>query len=86
MTTIELQLFGAFSDLVPERVLQVEVEGDSVADLRRALQAQLAARWPTFRSGLLTYSAFADAQRVLRDDDALPGDGRVAVLPPVSGG
>ncbi|WP_145477650.1 MoaD/ThiS family protein [Stenotrophomonas rhizophila] len=86
MNMIELQLFGAFSELVPERVLQVEVEGESVADLRRALQVQLAARWPTFRSGLLDYSAFADEQRVLRDDDALPVDGRVAVLPPVSGG
>lgn len=86
MNQIQVQLFGAFSELVPERVLQVEVEGNRVGDLRRALREQLARRWPSFRSGLLDYSAFADEQRVLRDDEALPGDGRVAVLPPVSGG
>ena len=34
----------------------------------------------------LDYSASADAQRVLRDHEALPDDGRVAILPPVSGG
>lgn len=86
MNQIQVHLFGAFSELVPERVLQVEVEGDCVGDLRRALREQLARRWPSFRNGLLDYSAFADEQRVLRDDEALPGDGRVAVLPPVSGG
>lgn len=86
MNMIQVQLFGAFSELVPDRVLQVEVDGDSVADLRRAMHEQLTQRWPAFRSGLLAYSAFADEQRVLRDSEPLPVDGRVAVLPPVSGG
>ncbi|WP_312328630.1 MoaD/ThiS family protein [Stenotrophomonas sp.] len=86
MRTIQVQLFGAFSELVPGRVLQVEVEGDRVEDLRRAMQVQLMQGWPSFRSGLLAYSAFADEQRVLRDSEPLPDDGRVAVLPPVSGG
>lgn len=86
MNMIQVQLFGAFSELVPERLLQVAVDGDSIADLRRAMREQLNARFPSFRSGLLDYSAFADEQRVLRDSEPLPGDGRVAVLPPVSGG
>ncbi|WP_315387709.1 MoaD/ThiS family protein [uncultured Stenotrophomonas sp.] len=86
MKTIEVQLFGAFSELVPERVLQVDVEGDLVGDLRRAMQVQLMEGWPSFRNGLLAYSAFADERRVLRDGERLPEDGRVAVLPPVSGG
>jgi molybdopterin synthase sulfur carrier subunit len=86
MNMIQVQLFGAFSELVPERVLQVEVDGDSVGDLRRAMREHLTRCWPSFRSGLLDYSAFADEQRVLRDSEPLPGDGRVAVLPPVSGG
>lgn len=86
MNTIQVQLFGAFSELVPERTLQVDVAGGSIADLRVALREQLQQRWPTFRSSLLDYSAFADDQRVLRDHEPLPGDGRVAVLPPVSGG
>lgn len=86
MNRVQVQLFGAFSELVPDRMLQVEVEGDRVGDLRRAMREHLARHWPSFRSGLLDYSAFADEQRLLRDDEALPGDGRVAVLPPVSGG
>jgi molybdopterin synthase sulfur carrier subunit len=83
---MQVQLFGAFSDLVPERKLELEVAGMQVADLRRALREQLAQRWPEFRAGLLDYSAFADTERVLRDDEPLPADGMVAILPPVSGG
>lgn len=86
MKQITVQLFGAFSDLDARREISVAVPGDRVADLRVALRAQLAQRWPGFRAGLLDYSAFADQQQVLRDHDALPDDGRVAILPPVSGG
>ena len=86
MNRIQVQLFGAFSELVPDRMLQVEVDGDCVGDLRRAMREHLVLHWPSFRSALLDYSAFADEQRVLRDDEALPADGRLAVLPPVSGG
>lgn len=86
MKQVTLQLFGAFSELDPARQIEVEVGGDQVADLRIALRALLPLRWPAFRAGLLDYSAFADQQRVLRDHDPLPEDGRVAILPPVSGG
>lgn len=86
MKQVRLQLFGAFSDLDASRELVVEVGGGTVADLRQALRELLPVRWPEFRAGLLDYSAFADQQRVLRDQDALPDDGRVAILPPVSGG
>lgn len=86
MKQVNVQLFGAFSDLVPERELVVQVAGDHVADLRQALRELLAQRWPQFRAGLLDYSAFADEQRVLRDHEPLPEAGQVAILPPVSGG
>jgi len=86
MTQVTLQLFGAFSDLDPAREIRVEVSGGQVADLRAALRRVLPERWPGFRAGLLDYSAFADSQRVLRDHEPLPADGRVAILPPVSGG
>lgn len=86
MNTVQVQLFGAFSELVPERLIEIDVAGDSIADLRQALRELLPRRWPAFRIGLLDYSAFADEQRVLRDHEALPLDGRVAILPPVSGG
>ena len=86
MKQVNLQLFGAFSDLDASREIAVEVAGGTVADLRQALRELLPMRWPGFRAGLLDYSAFADQQRVLRDHEALPDDGRVAILPPVSGG
>ncbi|MDR6094552.1 MoaD/ThiS family protein [Stenotrophomonas sp. SORGH_AS_0321] len=86
MRQVTVQLFGAFCELDPAREIAVEVAGGQVADLRAALKALLPLRWPAFRAGLLDYSAFSDQQQVLRDDDALPDDGRVAILPPVSGG
>jgi len=86
MTQVTLQLFGAFSDLDPAREICVDVTGAQVADLRATLRRVLPERWPGFRAGLLDYSAFADSQRVLRDHELLPADGRVAILPPVSGG
>lgn len=86
MREMTVQLFGAFSELDAAREIRLQVSGDRVADLRSALRDLLPTRWPGFRAGLLEYSAFADQQRVLRDQDALPEDGRVAILPPVSGG
>ncbi|HDS1649491.1 TPA: MoaD/ThiS family protein [Stenotrophomonas maltophilia] len=86
MKQVTLQLFGAFSDLDERREITLEVSGATVADLRQALRELLPVRWPGFRAGLLDYSAFADQQRVLRNHDVLPEDGRVAILPPVSGG
>ncbi|MGB3393624.1 MAG: MoaD/ThiS family protein [Stenotrophomonas sp.] len=86
MKQIQVQLFGAFSDLDPTREISVPTHGEQVADLRQAMGQLLRQRWPQFRAGLLDYSVFADEQRVLRDHEPLPADGRVAILPPVSGG
>ena len=86
MKQVTLQLFGAFSDLDASREIAVEVAGGTVADLRQALRTLLPQRWPQFRAGLLDYSVFADQQSVLREHERLPEDGRVAILPPVSGG
>lgn len=84
---IELKLFGAFRDYDPAPYIVLEVaEGAKVADLRRAVLDYATSRWPAFRPGLLAGSAFASDTEVLRDDAVLPVDGRMAVLPPVSGG
>ncbi|MCS4279211.1 MoaD/ThiS family protein [Stenotrophomonas rhizophila] len=83
---VVVRMFGAYADLMPERMLELEVAGDRIADLRVALGEVLAQRWPDFQAGLLRYSAFADEHTVLRDGEPLPADGRVAILPPVSGG
>jgi len=83
---IELELFGALRDLEPGDRLHLPVSGGCVADLRAALVRHAATRWPRIRPGLLNCCAFATPSTVLRDGDPLPADGRMVVLPPVSGG
>ena len=83
---IHLALFGAFRDYDASGQIQLQVEGGQVADLRAALQQYGQQHWPGFRPELLANSAFANERQILRDGEPLPGDGRMAVLPPVSGG
>lgn len=84
---IELSLFGAFRDYAPSAQVVLDVgEGMQVADLRAALEAYGRAHWPAFNPALLARSAFASETTVLRDGEPLPADGKMAILPPVSGG
>lgn len=84
---IEISLFGALRECEPDARLALELSGDArVGALRSALRAHAEAHWPAPRASLLGKCALADERSILRDGDALPGDGRVAVLPPVSGG
>jgi sulfur-carrier protein len=85
--TITLNLYGAFRDHAADgRVELALADGACVADLRAALEAHARAHWTGFNPALLRVSAFASDSEVLRDADPLPADGRVAILPPVSGG
>jgi molybdopterin synthase sulfur carrier subunit len=84
---IELSLFGAFRQFEPAARVQLDVPEDAhVGDVRSALADYAAANWSDFRPALLRVSAFASERAVLRDADPVPSDGRMAVLPPVSGG
>lgn len=83
---VELELFGALRDVEPGDKLVLDVDGGQVSDLRRTLAAHAAAHWPGIAPGLLARCAFATAAQILRDAEALPEDGRMAALPPVSGG
>ena len=84
---LRVQLFGPFRDFQPLPMLELAVaDGASVADARAALAAHAAAHWPACTPGLLRSTAFASEQAVLRDRDALPADGRIALIPPVNGG
>jgi len=84
---VELKMFGAFRAFEPAPHIELELpDGACVADLRHALREYGARQWPGFKAGLLDATAFASETRVLRDAEALPADGRMAVLPPVSGG
>ena len=83
---IELELFGALRDLEPNDRVQLTVNGALVADLRAAVVIYATAHWPSVKPGFLKYCAFACSNTLVRDAQALPADGRMAVLPPVSGG
>ena len=84
---LHVQLFGPFRDFQPQAALELDVaDGASVAAAREALAAHAAAHWPACTPGLLRSTAFASEQAVLRDGDALPADGRIALIPPVNGG
>lgn len=83
---IELELFGALRGLETGDRLVVSVTGVNVADLRTALQAHASAHWPSASASMLASCAFATSSEILRDVQPLPTDGRMAVLPPVSGG
>ncbi len=88
MKPLTVRMFGAFRDLEPSGALQIEIGEDAtVADLRRAFEAQARARWgERFNPALLAASAFASEHEVLRSADHVGGLTEVAVLPPVSGG
>ncbi|MDI1252144.1 MoaD/ThiS family protein [Thermomonas sp.] len=83
---IDLELFGALRGLEAGDRLTVQLNGGQVADLRAALQAYASANWPSASAGILASCAFATSSEILRDAQPLPADGRMAVLPPVSGG
>lgn len=83
---IELELFGALRGLEAGDRLNLPVNGEHVAELRAALQAYAGANWPSASASMLASCAFATSSEILRDAQALPADGRMAVLPPVSGG
>jgi len=85
--TLQLDLFGAFREYEPAAFIRIEIpEGGTVADVRAAVERYASAHWPDFRPALLRVSAFASESRVLRDAEAVPTGGRMAILPPVSGG
>lgn len=83
---IELELFGALRGLETGDRMSLAVAGERVVDLRTALAAHAALHWPGLAPGLLGKCAFATHSEILRDAAMLPVDGRMSVLPPVSGG
>jgi len=84
---LQVQLFGPYREFQPRPLLELDVaDGAGVPGVRAALAAHAAAHWPACTPGLLRSTAFASEHALLRDDDALPADGRIALIPPVNGG
>lgn len=84
---VSIRLFGAFRQFQTDDILELDCPGaHTVADVRGTLDAYGLAHWPGFTSGLLRTSAFATEEELLRAGSAIPADGRLAIIPPVSGG
>jgi sulfur-carrier protein len=84
---VRIKLFGALREADPSGTIELEVPAQStIAMLREALAAYLAEHAPQVSAGLVQRSAFASDEEILHNDRTLPDDGRLAVLPPVSGG
>lgn len=84
---IELSLFGAFREFEANARLELTLaDAACVRDLRNELQNYGEKHWPGFKPGLLARSVFASETSILRDAERLPDDGKLALLPPVSGG
>lgn len=85
--TITVQLFGRFREFSAAHEITLELPGiATVADFRAAFDAWAGAHWPGYTPALLRASAVATDTTLLRTDSPLPADGRLALLPPVSGG
>ena len=84
---ITLQLFGRFREFSAAPEIALDLPGVStVAEFRAAFDAWAGAHWPGYAPAPLKASAIATESTLLRADSPLPADGRLALLPPVSGG
>lgn len=84
---ITLQLFGRFREFSANPEIVLDFPGIStVAEFRKELDTWARANWTGYTSNLLKVSAIATESTLLRADNPLPGDGRLVLLPPVSGG
>jgi molybdopterin converting factor subunit 1 len=80
--TFRVQLFARARDLAGAATVAVELpEGATVGDLRRRLGME-----HTSLASLLPRSALAVNDEFAEDEEQLPRDAEIALLPPVSGG
>ncbi len=83
--TVSIRLFGAFRQFGPESTINLMVPKEArVADIRQAMQSHFAGNDNAL--ALLKASAFATDKAVLDDEDPVPRDESLSVLPPVCGG
>lgn len=84
---IRIALFGALRDLDASGSVELDVpDRCTIALVRERLQAYAQRHAPAIGDGLIRASAFATANEILHDHRAVPDDGQLALLPPVSGG
>lgn len=86
MTDVDIQLFGALRDCEPAGRLRLSYDATTISALRQAVALHATQNWSVQARALIAHSAFASDTSVLRDADAVPANGQLALLPPVSGG
>lgn len=84
----EIKLFGALKKFGEKGAICVDApRGIKVSSLREMLKVKISERYAaSFRGELIDRSAIAIESTLLRDEDLVPDDGVVVVLPPVCGG
>jgi molybdopterin converting factor small subunit len=83
MKHVQIECLGAFRELGD--TIRLEVEGDTIGDVRRALAAYLEQSAQTELTGTLARSAFAVGDQMCQDSDPYQ-ETTISVLPPVAGG
>jgi sulfur-carrier protein len=84
---LRITLFGALRDADARGFIELDVPDHStIAQLRDAMQQHLHEHAPAISPGLIRRSAFASEDEILHDHRAVPENGELAILPPVSGG
>ena len=77
---VKVKTFGISRDILGGREVTLEVEGNSVADLRKTLSA----RFPALNK--LNSLFIAVNQNYAADETTLSETDEIALIPPVSGG
>jgi molybdopterin synthase sulfur carrier subunit len=84
---VNLQLFGVYRRFQDIPAIELTCADDAtIADVKEALGAYAAAHWDGWHERILRSTVLASEEAVLRNDDPVPANGRLAILPPVSGG
>ncbi len=85
---VEVSLYGAFRQMTADDTLILNMPtGVSLGEVRVALREEIARRYPGFSQlKLLDSSALADETTILRNQEVLSRDTKLAIIPPISGG
>jgi molybdopterin converting factor small subunit len=84
---VHITLFGTLRDADTRGFLEIDVPDQcTIATLREALQSHVCEHAPSISENLIKRSAFASDDEILHNHRHVPENGRIAVLPPVSGG
>lgn len=85
--TVEISLFGAFRELAEPSLCLELPRGATISDVRAALKEAVSRAHPQFKQkNLFDVSPLADETTILRNQEVLLRDTKLAIIPPISGG